>query len=89
MSHGVPVIGARIGAVCDLIEEDVDGLLFEPGNAEELAQKMRMLWHDLQRTATLGRAARARAERSWSAATNLAATLAVYERVLRQEPRRA
>ena len=33
---GTPVLGARIGGIPELIDEGKTGMLFEPGNAEEL-----------------------------------------------------
>jgi len=39
---GVPVIASRIGAVAELIEEGITGFLFEPGNANDLSQKISM-----------------------------------------------
>jgi len=35
---GTPVIGAKIGAIPELIEDNKDGFLFEPGNMENLSQ---------------------------------------------------
>ena len=37
-SFGLPVIGSRIGGVTELIEENVTGWLFEPGNEQELRE---------------------------------------------------
>ncbi len=35
--HGVAVVGARMGGIADLIEDDVNGLLVEPASASALA----------------------------------------------------
>ncbi len=35
---GIPVIGSRIGGVPELIEENITGWLFEPGNEQELGK---------------------------------------------------
>lgn len=40
IAHGVPVIGSRIGGIPDIIEDGVTGRLSEPGNAEDLAEKI-------------------------------------------------
>ena len=40
----VPVIGARIGGIPELIHDGVDGKLFESGDAEGLADAIRYLW---------------------------------------------
>jgi glycosyltransferase involved in cell wall biosynthesis len=44
---GLPVIGSDIGAVREIIEEDVNGLFFEPGDPDALAARVRWLYeHD-------------------------------------------
>lgn len=39
---GTPVIASRIGAVAELIKEGITGFLFEPGNPNDLLQKISM-----------------------------------------------
>lgn len=46
MSNGIPVIASRIGGLPEIIEDGITGLLFEPGNAKDLASKIRILWDD-------------------------------------------
>lgn len=43
---GTPVIGARLGGIPELIQENKTGLLFESGNVEELKIKIEELWND-------------------------------------------
>ncbi len=43
-AHGVPVIGSNLGATAALVEEGRTGLLFEPGDAADLARKISILW---------------------------------------------
>ena len=43
----VPVIGANIGGIPELIRDGVDGRLFESGNSEELADAIKLLWDNL------------------------------------------
>lgn len=42
----IPVIGAKIGGIPELIRDGVDGLLFESGNAEKLADAIKKMWDD-------------------------------------------
>lgn len=35
---GIPVIGSRRGGIAELVQDGIDGMLFEPGNAQALAQ---------------------------------------------------
>lgn len=44
--YGTPVIGANIGGIPELICDGADGLLFEPGNTEDLIEKIRFLYED-------------------------------------------
>lgn len=46
MSQGVPVIASDTGGIPTIICHEANGILVEPGNAPELAQKIMMLWKD-------------------------------------------
>ena len=41
--YGTPVIGSKIGGIPELIEEGVNGFLFEPGNIPQLQDKLQYL----------------------------------------------
>ena len=41
--YGTPVIGSKIGGIPELIREGETGLLFEPGNADDLEKNLRLL----------------------------------------------
>lgn len=43
-SLGTPVLGARIGGIPELIEENVSGMTFESGNIEDLKDKSEKMW---------------------------------------------
>jgi glycosyltransferase involved in cell wall biosynthesis len=40
---GVPVLASRLGGMRELVSDGVDGLLFEPGDAADLARQLRRL----------------------------------------------
>lgn len=44
--YGTPVIGSNIGGIPELICDKKDGLLFEPGNVEDLVDKIRYLYEN-------------------------------------------
>ncbi len=46
MKEGVAVIGSRVGGIPDLIEDNVNGFLIEPGNDEQLAKYIADLYLD-------------------------------------------
>lgn len=66
MTHGLPVIGSRIGGIPEQIDDGVTGLLFEPGNAEDLAEKMKLLWDNPDLCRQMGMAGREKAIREYS-----------------------
>lgn len=47
--YGTPVIGADIGGIPELIQEGKNGELFESCNAEDLKEKIQLLWKDRDR----------------------------------------
>lgn len=66
MANGIPVVASRLGALSNLVEDGVDGLLFEPGNPRDLAEKVQRLWQDPELCRRLGRAAREKVASQWS-----------------------
>lgn len=40
MAHGMPILASRLGAMQELVSDGETGLLFEPGNADDLASKV-------------------------------------------------
>jgi glycosyltransferase involved in cell wall biosynthesis len=49
LALGTPVIAADIGGVPELVEAEVNGELFESGNATDLSEKIRTLWNDTEK----------------------------------------
>lgn len=80
MSHGIPVIASRIGGLGELVEDGVTGLLFEPGNGEDLAQKMQMLWNDPELCRRMGRAGYATAKHLFGEDAYFERLMAIYQR---------
>lgn len=58
MASGVAIIASRIDGVTELIEHDRTGLLFDPGDSEQLATCIRLLRDEPERRHRLGAAAR-------------------------------
>lgn len=75
---GLPVIASRIGALAELVRDGETGLLFEPGNAADLADKLRWAQAHPQRMAEMGRKARALYEAEFTAERNYAQLMAIY-----------
>lgn len=49
LRYGTPVVASRIGGIPELVRDGETGLLFTPGDAEDLERKIRTLWGDASR----------------------------------------
>lgn len=59
-AFGLPVVAARSGGLPEVVLEETTGLLFEPGDAEDLARSLERLILDRELGYKLGQVARAR-----------------------------
>lgn len=82
MLHGKPVIASRIGGVPEIVEDGVTGLLFEPGNAEDLAEKIRYLWARPDLCRKMGEAGREKALREYSPEMYYDRLMKVYDKAI-------
>jgi glycosyltransferase involved in cell wall biosynthesis len=78
MAAGLPIIASRIGALAALIRHGQTGLLFEPGDAADLARTMAWAAEHPQEMARMGREARQDYEAHYTPQRNLAMLLAIY-----------
>lgn len=78
----LPVIASSLGAMAELIEDGKTGLLFEPGNSQELASKLAWAYSHPQAMAEMGRQARQVYEQRFSPARNLAQLLEIYKQAM-------
>jgi len=82
MSHGLPVIASRIGALPEVVEDGITGLLFEPGNSEDLASKMKFLWENPDLCQRMGLAGREKAIKEYSEDVYYDRLMAAYEKAI-------
>ena len=82
-ASATPVIASRIGSLAELVEDGVTGFVVEPGNAVDLADRIR--WADSHQAEMLamGRNARHRYETRYRSETHLAGLIAAYEAAMR------
>lgn len=84
MSLGIPVVSSRIGGLPELVEEDVNGKLFEPGDSSSLRRIVAALWSDSARCSRLGSAGRANAIRDHGEASYQERLISIYREVIRR-----
>lgn len=82
LACGTAVIGARIGGIAEQVRDGWNGLLFEPGNARDLAEKIRCLLAHPERAVEMGRNGRAQVEQINHPHTFYHRTLDIYKRLL-------
>ena len=78
-AHGRPIIGANIGGIPELIETEVDGLLFQPGDASDLAQQIAALTTNPDLATEMGQRGRAKVERQFNEAVHTSTLLDIYD----------
>ncbi|MBQ0929176.1 glycosyltransferase family 4 protein [Ideonella alba] len=79
---GLPIIASRIGALAELVEDGVTGLLSEPGNSDDLAAKMEWALNHPDEIRRMGEAARRRYESLYTPSRNLAQLTSIYEEAI-------
>jgi glycosyltransferase involved in cell wall biosynthesis len=67
MAMGKCVVASNVGGLSELLVDGQTGLLFQPGNIEDLAEKINLLLRDNETRSRIGREASAyvHEERSW------------------------
>ena len=84
--QGKPVIASRIGGIPEIVDDGVTGLLFEPGNADDLAEKIRYLWERPELCRQMGRAGREKVMWEYTPQRYYERLMAVYERAIELGP---
>src|SRR5207237_8126719 len=60
LASGRPVVATRVGGVPDVVRDGEDGFLVEPGDVEQLAERLALLPRDPELRERMGRAGRER-----------------------------
>jgi glycosyltransferase involved in cell wall biosynthesis len=81
MRNGVAVIGTRAGGVPEIIDEGITGLMFEPENAKELAEKLLVLINDSALCRKLAEAGKEKADRLFDQEQHYQQLIALMEQL--------
>lgn len=79
---GTPVIAANIGAIAEVITDRHTGLHFTPGDAADLAEKVRWAREHPEEMAAMGRNARREYEDKYTAEKNYLMLMKIYQEVV-------
>jgi glycosyltransferase involved in cell wall biosynthesis len=79
---GVPVIGSRLGAMEELIDDGQIGLHFGPGDPADLARKIAWAWSNPAEMAVMGHRARRKYEHNYGTESNYRLLMNIYCQVI-------
>jgi glycosyltransferase involved in cell wall biosynthesis len=86
MQHAKPVACSRIGGLPEIVDDNVTGALFAPGDPADIAAKTQRLYRDPDLCQRLGAAGRAKAQRDFSPERYCQKLEALYARALQLGP---
>jgi len=78
-ANGLPVIASRLGALSELVDHGRTGLLFEPGDASDLARHLAWAEAFPRKMRAMGRNAREVYEKRFTPDRNYAQLMAIYQ----------
>lgn len=79
---GRPVIGADIGGIPELIDQGQDGLVFQPKDAADLAEKIRWIWAHRAQARDMGMVGREKIQKKFNAEQHYDGLISIYNAVL-------
>ncbi len=82
LAHARPVIGSRIGGIPELIEDGIDGYLFEPGDADDLAKCLELLCRNPNQAAEMGTIGRRKVRANFSPEQHYEKLMHVYRKTM-------
>ncbi|MEO0128306.1 MAG: glycosyltransferase family 4 protein [candidate division WOR-3 bacterium] len=77
---GKPVVASRMGAMAEIINDSITGLLFNPGDPSDLALKVRWLVEHKDFIVSMGKSARSEFETKYTAEKNYEILMNIYKR---------
>ncbi|MCM8760955.1 MAG: glycosyltransferase family 4 protein [Candidatus Omnitrophica bacterium] len=83
-AFGKPVVGSRIGGIPELVKDGQTGITFEPGNAYDLASKIRYLAKSPEKVIEMGKNARKMVEDEFNGEKHYEGLMAIYEEALKK-----
>ena len=79
---GTPVLCSRLGGLTEIVEDQLTGMHFNPGDEQDLARTVEWAWNHPLELSQMGRAARAKYETEYTAEKNYSLLMEIYEQAL-------
>lgn len=81
-ASGKPVIASNIGGIPETVKDGFNGFLFEPGNVEDMANKISKLWNNPELCRKLGKNAREYAEKNFGPEEHYEKLMKIYKKAI-------
>jgi glycosyltransferase involved in cell wall biosynthesis len=78
-AKGLPVLASRLGSMAELVEDQHTGILFRPGDAHNLAEKIEWMFTHPVQLAQMSEAARREFEAKYTAERNYKLLMEIYQ----------
>lgn len=82
MAQGLPVVASRVGGIPEIVDDQVTGILFEPGNVDQLNSSLAQLIVDPEKRKNLGDNGRKKVCRSFHPDTFIEGHYQLYRALL-------
>jgi len=81
-AYGKPVIASKIGAIPELVENNLNGIVFQPGNVEELTSAINKLYTERKLAVEMGKRNREKAVKLYSIDTHYKNLINIYNSLI-------
>lgn len=83
MANAIPVVASRVEGIPEAVRDGIDGLIFEPSNAEDLAEKLQSLIGDNKTWKSMSESAVERQRNDLSDISMARGVATVYDELLK------
>ena len=83
MAQGKAIIGADIGGIPELIEENINGHIFKSKDSNELNEKMKMMMENKEKVSFYGKMSRKKFQEEFTEEKHLKEILKVYDEAIK------
>ena len=83
LATGTPLLVSNIGALSELVEPNCNGLLFNPGDSEDLAAKVNLLLTNPLKLIQMRQAARQTFEAKYTSSSNYQRLMEIYDLIIK------
>jgi glycosyltransferase involved in cell wall biosynthesis len=85
-SLGKPVIGSNLGGITEIIDDNINGLLFTPGDRDDLAKKIANLLDNPDKTREMGVSAQKKTVDHYNSELYYNRVMGLYTRAIQECP---